>query len=82
MLSSKAAGGTATEVYLKGTSQGEARPRTPQAAFLDSLLGPEAWEEGSELEREAHITADAKATGHGDHGAADLAIQYTQTILT
>ena len=45
-------------------------------------LGSEAWEERSQLKREAHVTADAKATGHGDHGTADLAVQYTQAIFT
>ncbi len=81
MLSSKAAGSTATEAYPLGTSQGDVRPRTPLAAFLNSLLGTETGEEGSQLQRQAHVTADAEAAGHGDHGAADLAIQYTQAIF-
>ncbi len=36
--SSKAAGSAATEAYLYGTSQGDVRPRTPLAAFFNSLL--------------------------------------------
>lgn len=45
-------------------------------------LGSEAWEERGQLKREAHVTTDAKATGHGDHGTADLAVQHTQAIFT
>ena len=48
----------------------------------DRVLRSEAWEEGSQLKREAHVTADAKVTGHGDHGTADLAVQHTQAIFT
>jgi hypothetical protein len=35
---SKAAGSTATEAYLYGTSQGDARPRTPLEGFCAILV--------------------------------------------
>lgn len=47
----------------------------------DRLLGSEAWEEGRQLHRQPHVPADAEATGHGDHRAADLTVQHTETIL-
>ncbi|SLM42120.1 hypothetical protein NSND_50506 [Nitrospira sp. ND1] len=38
-LSGKAAGSTATEAYPCGTSQGDVRPGTPPAVFIDSMRG-------------------------------------------
>lgn len=45
-------------------------------APLAVLLGTKTGEERGQLKRQPHITADAEPTGHGDHGAADLTVQY------
>lgn len=56
--------------------------RTKLADFFNILLRTETGEEGRQLHRQAHVTADTEATGHGDHRAADLAVQHTETIFT
>lgn len=51
--------------------------RTKLADFFNIMLGAETGEEGRQLHRQPHITADAEPARHGDHSAADLAVQYT-----
>ena len=51
-------------------------------AIFQHLLGTKAWKERRQLQRQPHVAADAQASRHGHHGAADLTVQHPETIFT